>query len=96
MTSSKSAITALSEDDNMASLKWRLCGVLLVGAALVSSRASGQSVALSFAELQPLLKEGQRIVVTDGAGQTIKGEVRDISPSSFAAKTRIEPSRKEL
>jgi hypothetical protein len=54
---------------------------------LAPAAVGAQSVARSFAELQPLVKIGQTVIVTDVNGETTKGRVIDLSASTLAVRT---------
>jgi hypothetical protein len=64
-------------------LVWWIVAVI----AFVPGKARAQAVAQSFDELQHSLRVGQRIVVIDDNGRTIKGTVRDWSPASITVGT---------
>ncbi|HEU4890002.1 MAG TPA: hypothetical protein VFT47_00535 [Vicinamibacterales bacterium] len=60
----------------------RVRAVVLVGLlGALPSAARAQPPAASFDDLRAILKNGQTIVVTDIAGQRIKGKLRDVSSS---------------
>ena len=50
--------------------------------------AAAQTVATSFEELQPLLKRGATIIVTDASGRTTKGRLGELSASSLELLVR--------
>jgi hypothetical protein len=62
-----------------------LSAAMLVMAPLA---ASAQTVATSFEELQPLLKRGNTIIVTDANGRTTKGRLGELSSSSLELLVR--------
>ncbi len=64
----------------------RLVEVLpwLLAATLLPRPAAAQDAARSFDELQPMLANGQLVIVTDDTGHRLKGRVESISPSLLA------------
>ena len=64
----------------MAASHCRRC-VLVVLVLGIAGAARAQPPAASVADLRAILKNGQTIVVTDTAGQRIKGKVREVSSS---------------
>jgi hypothetical protein len=52
---------------------------LLILTALVPGSAAAQPAAKSAGEIQQLLKPGQMVVVTDSAGETIKGRLTEVN-----------------
>jgi hypothetical protein len=71
----------------MMSLTWRWLGGFTVAVALFPGDARAQTVARSFEELQPILKVGQTVVVTDDSGRQTKGRLTDVSPSALVVST---------
>lgn len=67
-------------DPSFAVLRWLLLATLL------PCPAAAQTIARSFGELEPVLAEGQLVIVTDGSGQKLKGRVESVSPSLLALK----------
>jgi hypothetical protein len=66
-----------------------------VTAAWLPSDAWAQTVATSFAELQPLVKVGEQVVVTDANGLRTKGRISDLSPSTLVILTPQQKSFSE-
>ena len=54
--------------------------------ALTATAAGAQELAGSFDQLRVLLKPGETVLVTDGAGREVRGTVTDLSPSSLALR----------
>ena len=60
----------------------RVRAVVLAGLlGVLPSAARAQTPSASFDDLRAILKDGQTVVVTDTAGQRIKGKLRDVSSS---------------
>ncbi len=59
---------------------WRAVALFVTMAA---GPASAQTIADSFAELRPLLKKGQTVIVTDASGQRVRGKVAEVSAASL-------------
>jgi hypothetical protein len=74
----------------MMSLIWRSLGGFTVAVALFPGDVQAQTVARSFEELQPILKVGQTVVVTDDSGRQTKGRLTDLSPSALVVSTPIK------
>ena len=61
----------------------RLTAALAFGVVILPRIVGAQDATPTFDELQHLLKIGQAVVVTDSSGQTVKGSVVSLSPSSI-------------
>ncbi len=71
----------------MLSLNSHLGTLLAACVGLGSSHAAAQTVATSFEELQPVLREGRTVIVIDDSGQRTKGKVADLSRSALVVLT---------
>ena len=62
---------------------------LVIGFTALASLATAQTPAVSFGELQSIVRPGDTVSVTDAAGHEVTGKVLEISPSTLA----VTPSR---
>ena len=60
-----------------------LCFALLIA---LPAAASAQELAGSFEQLRVLVKPGDTVRVTDGAGEDVRGTITDVSSSSLALR----------
>ena len=57
--------------------------VIMVSAILFPADAESQTLARSFQELQGIARQGDSILVTDGAGRRVRAKIEELSPSTL-------------
>jgi hypothetical protein len=66
----------------------RIVAALLLWHAIVTSVAAAQPPVHSFADLQPLITTGERLVVRDKSGRTTHGQLVALSASDVEIRRR--------
>lgn len=69
--------------------------ILAATAVLMPAMLFAQTTATTFAELRLLVKTGDTVIVTDVNGETSRGRVIDLSPSTLVVRTRENKSFSE-
>jgi hypothetical protein len=57
--------------------------VIMVSAILFPADARSQTLARSFQELQGIARQGDSILVTDGAGRRVRAKIEELTPSTL-------------